>query len=307
MGQIIFKKGWKIMAKLGFIGLGIMGKPMAGHLLDAGNTVYVFDVVAQSIKELAGKGAIACKNSQEVAQNAEVVFIMVPDTPDVEAVLFGKNSVAQGIQPGSVVVDMSSISPIATKEFAKKLAAQGVKMLDAPVSGGQAGAQNATLSIMAGGEPEIFEQIKPYFQLMGKNIIHIGGNGDGQTCKVANQMVVAITIQAVSEALLFAKKAGADPRKVREALLGGFAQSKILDVHGERMIKRNFAPGFRITLHQKDLNLALQGARELGIGLPATAIAAQMFNVVASRGGKDLDHSALVQALESMADCQICE
>jgi 2-hydroxy-3-oxopropionate reductase len=295
------------MATLGFIGLGIMGKPMAGHLLAAGNTVYVFDIVAQSVKEMVEKGAVACKNCQEVAQNTKVVFIMVPDTSDVEAVLFGQNSVSDGIRAGSIVVDMSSISPSATKEFAKKLGAKGVKMLDAPVSGGQVGAQNATLSIMVGGASETFEEIKPYFQLMGKNIIHIGGNGDGQTCKVANQMVVAITIQAISEALLFAKKAGADPKKVREALLGGFAQSKILDVHGDRMIKRNFAPGFRIKLHQKDLNLALQGGREMGISLPATAIAAQMLNAVASRGGQDLDHSALVQALESMANCQICE
>ena len=230
---------------------------------------------------------------------------MVPDTPDVEAVLFGKDSVSEGIRAGSIVVDMSSISPTATKEFAKKLAKMKVKMLDAPVSGGQVGAENATLSIMVGGDLEIFEQIKPYFQLMGKNIILIGGNGDGQTCKVANQIAVALTIEAVSEALLFASKAGADVNKVREALLGGFAQSKILDLHGGRMIKRSFAPGFRICLHQKDLNLALQNARELGISLPGTAIAFQLFNAVAANGGKDLDHSAMVQALEMLASHKI--
>jgi len=202
---------------------------------------------------------------------------------------------------------MSSISPTATKGFARKLAASGVKMLDAPVSGGQVGAEKATLSIMVGGDPEIFEKTKPYFQLMGENIVHVGGNGDGQTCKVANQIVVALNIEAVAEALLFASKAGADPKKVREALMGGFAQSRILEVHGERMLKRTFAPGFRIRLHQKDLNLAIQGARELGINLPNTASAAQLFNTVAAQGGQDLDHSAMILALEALANHKISE
>ncbi len=295
------------MAKLGFIGLGIMGKPMAGHLLAAGHTVCVFDLVAQSVKELVAKGAIAGNSSKEVARNSDIVFIMVPDTPDVETVLFGKDGITKGIRQGSIVVDMSSISPTATKEFANKLGKMNVRMLDAPVSGGQVGAENATLSIMVGGAPQVFEQIKPYFQLMGKNIILIGGNGDGQTCKVANQIAVAITIEAVGEALLFAAKAGADPKKVREALLGGFAHSKIMDIHGERMIKRNFVPGFRVNLHQKDLNLALQGGRELGISLPGTAIAAQLLNAVAAQGGKDFDHSAMVQALEMLATKKISE
>jgi 2-hydroxy-3-oxopropionate reductase len=293
------------MAKLGFIGLGIMGKPMAAHLLAAGNTVYVYDVVSQSVQELAKKGAIACKSNKEVAQNSDVIIVMVPDTPDVEAVLFGKDGVSEGVKKGSIVVDMSSISPVATKEFAKKLEAKGVKMLDAPVSGGQVGAENATLSIMVGGDPDVFEKIKPYFQLMGKNITRVGGNGDGQTCKVANQIIVALTIEAVGEALLFASKAGADPQKVREALLGGFAQSRILEVHGDRMIKRTFAPGFRIRLHQKDLNLAIQSARELGVSLPGTAMAAQLFNAVAAQGGKDLDHSAMVTALEALASHKV--
>ncbi len=295
------------MAKLGFIGLGIMGKPMVNHLLAAGNTVSVFDLVPKTVQELSTKGAIACKSNKEVAQSADVIFIMVPDTPDVEAVLFGTDSVSEGVRAGSIVVDMSSISPTATKEFAKKLAKKRVKMLDAPVSGGQVGAENATLSIMVGGDLEVFEKIKPYFQLMGKNIILIGGNGDGQTCKVANQIAVALTIEAVSEALLFASKAGADISKVREALLGGFAQSKILDLHGNRMIKRSFAPGFRICLHQKDLNLALQNARELSISLPGTAMAFQLFNAVAAMGGQDLDHSAMVQALEMLASHKISE
>ena len=293
------------MAKLGFIGLGIMGKPMAGHLLAAGHTIHVYDLSSGPVQELALKGAVGCSSSREVAQKSDVIFIMVPDTPDVEAVLFGKDSVAEGLRSGSIVVDMSSISPIATKEFAKKLDALGVKMLDAPVSGGQVGAENATLSIMVGGQPEVFEQIKPYFEIMGKNIVHIGENGDGQTCKVANQIVVALTIEAVSEALLFASKAGADPGKVRKALLGGFAQSRILELHGERMIQRNFGPGFRIRLHQKDLNLALQSARYLGLSLPNTSTAQELFNAVAARGGSDLDHSAMVLALETLANHKV--
>ncbi len=293
------------MTKLGFIGLGIMGKPMASHLLSAGHTVHIFDLNPASVSELAAKGAVVCKSSKEVAQKSDVIFIMVPDTPDVEAVLFGKDGVAEGVKTGSIVVDMSSISPVATKEVAKKLTAMGVKVLDAPVSGGEVGAVNATLSIMVGGKPEVFEEVKPYFQIMGKNIVHIGDNGDGQTCKVANQIVVALTIEAVGEALLFASKAGADPKKVREALLGGFAQSRILELHGERMIKRNFAPGFRVRLHQKDLNIALQGARSLGLSLPNTAIAAQLLNAVAAQGGSELDHSALVMALETLANHKI--
>ena len=293
------------MANLGFIGIGIMGKPMAGHLLNAGHTVHIYDVVPEGVKELAGKGAVACSNSKEVAQKSDIIFTMVPDTPDVEAVIFGKDGVAEGVRSGSIVVDMSSVSPLATKEFAKKLAAMGVKMLDAPVSGGQVGAQNATLSIMVGGEPKVFAQIKPYFELMGKNIIHIGGNGDGQTCKVANQIVVGETIMAISEALLFASKAGADPGKVREALLGGFAQSRILDLHGKRMIERTFAPGFRIRHQQKDLNLALQGARALGLSLPGASIAQELLNAVAAQGDIDLDHSAMVLALEKLANHKV--
>ena len=295
------------MAKLGFIGVGIMGKPMAGHLLAAGHTVHVCDLASEPVEELCAKGAVACCCCREIAQKSDIIFIMVPDTPDVEAVLFGENGLVEGLRPGSIVVDMSSISPIATKEFAKKLGALGVEMLDAPVSGGQVGAEKATLSIMVGGQPEVFEQIKPYFEIMGKNIVHVGGNGDGQTCKVANQIVVALTIEAVGEALLFASKAGADPAKVREALLGGFAQSRILELHGERMIKRSFDPGFRIRLHQKDLNLALQAARSLGLSLPNTSTAQELFNAVAAHGGSELDHSAMVLALETLADYKVGE
>jgi 2-hydroxy-3-oxopropionate reductase len=279
-----------------------MGKPMASHLVKAGHTVHVCDLAEESVKHLCSLGGKACSCCKEVAQKSDIIFIMVPDTPDVEAVLFGAEGVAEGLKPGSIVVDMSSISPIATKEFAKKLAAMGVKMLDAPVSGGQVGAENATLSIMVGGPVDVFNQIKPYFERMGKNIVHIGDHGDGQTCKVANQIVVALTIEAVGEALLFASKAGADPAKVRAALLGGFAQSRILELHGERMIKHTFNPGFRIRLHQKDLNLALESARSLGLSLPNTSLAQELFNAVAAQGGSDLDHSAMVLALEKLAN-----
>jgi len=290
------------MAQLGFIGLGIMGRPMAGHLLAAGYTVNVYDIVSDSVKELEGKGAVACGSNREVASKSDIVIVMVPDTPDVEAALFGKDGVVEGIRSGSIVVDMSSISPIATKEFAKKLAEMGVEMLDAPVSGGQVGAEKAILSIMVGGKQEVFDQIKPYFELMGKNIVLIGDNGAGQTCKVANQIAVAVTIAATTEALTFASKAGADPAKVREALMGGLAGSRIMELLGERMVKRNFQPGFRIRLHQKDLNLALQSARSLHMSIPSTATAQEMFNAVAARDGMDLDHSAMVQALEGLAN-----
>jgi 2-hydroxy-3-oxopropionate reductase len=230
---------------------------------------------------------------------------MVPDTPDVEKVLFGDKGVASGLSKGKVIVDMSSISPISTKEFAKKINALGCDYLDAPVSGGEVGAKNATLSIMVGGDEKIFENIKPILDLMGKNINLVGKNGDGQTAKVANQIIVALNIEAVAEALLFASKAGADPAKVRQALMGGFASSKILEVHGERMVKRTFDPGFRIELHQKDLNLALDSARALGVSLPNTATAQELFNSCAAHGGKAWDHSAMVKALEKLANFEI--
>lgn len=287
--------------QLGFIGLGIMGRPMAGHLLKAGHVLHAYNRSEGGLRALTQQGAKPCDSAREVAEAAEVVFLMLPDTPDVEAVLFGTGGVAEGLTPGKTVVDMSSISPVATKSFAARLKAQGVDMLDAPVSGGQVGAENAALTIMAGGEPAVFERLRPYFALMGKNITLVGGNGAGQTAKVANQIIVALTIEAVSEALVFASKAGADPARVREALLGGFAQSRILEVHGERMIKRTFDPGFRIELHQKDLNLALDAARQLGVALPNTATTQELFNAVRAGGGAQLDHSALVKALETLA------
>ncbi|MFC1799206.1 2-hydroxy-3-oxopropionate reductase [Thermodesulfobacteriota bacterium] len=293
------------MAELGFIGVGIMGKPMAGHLMAANHTIHVYDMNPAPVEELAGKGAVACENSKSVAEKSDIIFLMVSDTPDVEEVLFGAGGVAEGIKTGAIVVDMSSISPIATKEFARKLAEMDVEMLDAPVSGGQIGAEQAILSIMIGGKPEIVEKIRPYFELMGKTIVHIGPNGDGQTCKMANQIICALTLEAVSEGLLLAAKAGADPAKVREALLGGFAQSRILDVHGERMIKRDFKPGFMLRLMQKDLNIAIQAARSLGMSVPSAALTQELYNAVAAREGGSIDYCAIVLALEQLADFQL--
>ena len=290
--------------KLGFIGLGIMGAPMALHLVNAGHQVFI-NTRSKVQADLANSKAIQCKSPKEVAENADIIFTMVPDTPDVEKVLFGENGVASGLSKGRIVVDMSSISPIATKEFAKKINALGCDYLDAPVSGGEVGAKNATLSIMVGGNEGVFNKVKPVFELMGKNINLVGGNGDGQTAKVANQIIVALNIEAVAEALLFASKAGADPAKVRQALMGGFAGSKILEVHGERLVKRTFDPGFRIELHQKDLNLALNSARALGVSLPNTATAQELFNSCSAHGGKSWDHSAMVRALEKLANFEI--
>ena len=290
--------------KLGFVGLGIMGAPMAGHLIAAGHDVYI-NTRSKVPESLASSSAKVCASPSEVATKADIIFTMVPDTPDVEKVLFGDKGIAAGLAKGKIVVDMSSISPIATKEFAKKLNALGCDYLDAPVSGGEVGAKNATLSIMVGGDEAIFEKVKPIFELMGKNINLVGRNGDGQTAKVANQIIVALNIEAVAEALLFASKAGADPAKVRQALMGGFASSKILEVHGERMVKRTFDPGFRIELHQKDLNLALNSARALGVALPNTATAQELFNSCSAHGGKGWDHSAMVKALEKLANFEI--
>ena len=284
---------------LGFIGLGIMGAPMASHLAAAGHSLFVH-TRSKVPAELASRATVLA-NAKAVAEQADVVFTMLPDTPDVETVLFGANGVAAGLAAGKTVVDMSSISPMATKDFARRINELGCDYLDAPVSGGEVGARAASLTIMVGGPQATFDRIRPLLELMGKNITLVGGNGDGQTTKVANQIIVALNIAAVGEALVFASKAGADPAKVRAALMGGFAASRILEVHGERMIKRTFDPGFRIRLHQKDLNLALTGARELGVALPQTANAAQLMQACAAHGLADMDHSALVQAFEIMA------
>ncbi|HMV54290.1 MAG TPA: 2-hydroxy-3-oxopropionate reductase [Rhodocyclaceae bacterium] len=292
------------MSNIGFIGLGIMGTPMAGHLIKGGHTLFLHSRsgVPAALLEAGGR---ACASAQEVARNADVVITMVPDTPDVERLLFGDGGVAAGLSQGKLVIDMSSISPVETKAFARRIGELGCDYLDAPVSGGEVGAKNAALTIMVGGSEAAFARAKPLFDLMGKNITLVGGNGDGQTAKVANQIIVALNIEAVGEALLFAAKAGADPAKVRQALMGGFAASRILEVHGERMIRRTFDPGFRIGLHQKDLNLALSAARSLGVSLPNTATAQELFNACAAHGGKSWDHSAMVRALEKLANHEI--
>ena len=292
------------MANIGFVGLGIMGSPMAGQLIKGGHQVFLYSIpsVPPALVEAGGK---ACANGREVAQKSDIVITMVPDTPHVEAALFADNGIVQGLSKGKMVVDMSSISPLATKEFARKIKALGCDYLDAPVSGGEVGAKAASLTIMVGGSEAAFARMKPLFELMGKNITLVGGNGDGQTTKVANQIIVALTIEAVGEALLYAAKAGADPAKVRQALMGGFASSRILEIHGERMVKRNFDPGFRIELHQKDLNLALSTGRQLGVSLPNTATCQELFNACAAHGGSAWDHSAMVRALEMLANFEI--
>jgi len=285
---------------IGFIGLGVMGLPMAQHLIEGGHTVFLNRVKEKS-SHLVDKGGRAVETAKDVANAADAIILMLPDTPEVEAVLFGADGVAAGLSGGKIVVDMSSISPVATKQFAARISELGCGYLDAPVSGGEGGAIAGTLSIMVGGEQSDFDQVLPLFELMGKNINLVGGVGDGQTAKVANQIIVGLTIGAVAEGLLFAARAGADPAKVREALMGGFASSKILEVHGERMIKRTFDPGFRISLHQKDLNNALSAARSMNHPLPATALCQELFNTCAAQGAGELDHSALVKALETMA------
>ena len=292
------------ISRVGIVGLGIMGKPMALNLIRGGHELYVHSRHGAP-QDVVAAGATACDSGMEVARKADTVITMVPDTPDVAAVLFGAKGVAEGLTRGKMVVDMSSISPVETKQFAQKINALGCQYLDAPVSGGEVGAKAASLTIMVGGPEEAFNKVKPLFELMGKNITLVGGNGDGQTCKVANQIIVALNIEAVGEALLFASKMGADPAKVRQALMGGFASSRILEVHGERMIKRTFNPGFRIELHQKDLNLALASARQMGIALPNTATAQELFNSCAAHGGAAWDHSAMVRALELLANFEI--
>jgi 2-hydroxy-3-oxopropionate reductase len=292
------------MSKVGFVGLGIMGAPMAGHLQAGGHQLFVL-TRGKVPEDLVAGGAKVCANGKEVAQSADIIITMVPDTPDVEKVLFATNGVADGLSAGKIVVDMSSISPIETKEFAKRINALGCEYIDAPVSGGEVGAKAASLTIMAGGTDAAFAKVKSLFELMGKNITLVGGNGDGQTCKVANQIIVALTIEAVGEALLFASKAGADAGRVRQALMGGFASSRILEVHGDRMVKRTFDPGFRIELHQKDLNLALNSARKIGVSLPNTATCQELFNACVAHGGKAWDHSGMVRALENMANFEI--
>jgi len=288
-------------SKLGFIGLGIMGRPMALNLRKAGHALAVHARRAESMQPLTAAGATACDSPQAVAAQADIVFICVADTPDVEQVILGEQGVLAGVRQGSVVVDMSTISPVATRRFAAELAKRGAEMLDAPVSGGEVGAVNGTLSIMVGGKPEVFERVQRYFASMGKNIVLVGGNGAGQVAKACNQIVVAVTIEAVSEALTFARRNGVDAAKVRDALMGGFAGSKILEVHGKRMLDNDFKPGFKTKLHQKDLKIVMDTAHQLGLALPGTALVAQHLNALMGSGDGELDSSAVVKVIERMA------
>ncbi|HEX5795900.1 MAG TPA: 2-hydroxy-3-oxopropionate reductase [Geminicoccaceae bacterium] len=289
---------------VGLIGVGTMGRPIAGHLIAGGHALFLYDLVPLP-QALLDQGARACASPRQVAEAAEVIITMVPDTPQVEAALFGPNGVADGLGPGKLVIDMSSIAPLATRDFARRINQKGCDYLDAPVSGGEAGARSAQLTIMVGGSESAFERARPLLELLGQNVTLVGANGDGQTAKVANQIIVAMTIQAVGEALVFASKAGADPARVRQALLGGFAGSQVLETHGLRMIERDFDPGFRVELHQKDLGLALVTARMLGLYLPGTAAAQHLFNACVAMGGQAWDHSALVRALENLSAHQI--
>ncbi len=285
---------------IGFIGLGVMGRPMAGHLIAAGRTLALHRVKEAS-QFLVDQGGVALDSARAVAEASDVVILMLPDTPDVQSVLFDNDGVAAGLSAGKLVIDMSSISPVATKTFAERIRALGCDYLDAPVSGGEVGAKNAALTIMVGGEQAVFDKALPLFQTMGKNITLVGGNGDGQTAKVANQIIVGLNIEAVAEALLFAKKAGADPAKVREALMGGFAASRVLELHGERMVKRTFDPGFRIRLHRKDLSLAVEAAKALDLALPNASATQQLMNAAVARGDGEKDHSALIRTLEALS------
>lgn len=296
------------MKNIGFIGLGIMGKPMAGHLIKAGHRLFLHSRSGVP-EELIEQGGQSTASPKEVAERADVIFTMVPDTPDVEKVLFGEQGIAQGLQSRKdslcIVVDMSSIAPLATIKFAERIKALGHEYVDAPVSGGDVGAKNATLTIMVGANQTVFETVKPLFQRMGKTITHVGENGAGQICKVANQILVSITIEAVAEALLFAAKAGADPHKVREALMGGFAASKALEVHGARMLNRQFDPGFRVELHHKDLNIALATASALGVSLPNTATVRELFAACLAHDGAKWDNSAIIKMLEKLSNYEI--
>lgn len=293
------------MSTIAFIGTGIMGKPMAVNLQKAGHQLVFSEHYSRAPADLIAAGGIAFPTPKAVTEQADFIILMLPNTPQVEAVLFGKDGVEEALTEGKVVIDMSSISPIETKQFAARVKESGAEYVDAPVSGGEVGAINAALTIMVGGDESSFDKAKPLFEVMGKNITLVGESGAGQICKVANQIIVALNIEAVSEALVFASKAGADPARVREALMGGFANSKILEVHGERMIKGTFAPGFKIALHQKDLNLAISGAKTLGVSLPNTVMAQGLFDQCVAMGGEAWDHSAMIRAIEQLADHEI--
>jgi 2-hydroxy-3-oxopropionate reductase len=291
--------------RIGFIGLGIMGKPMARNLMKAGYDLVVHNRSREAVDEIAGEGAIPAANPREVAEQAKVVITMLPDSPDVRDVVFGENGLNEAMGEGSLLVDMSTISPVTTLEVVEALAAKGAHALDAPVSGGDKGAIAATLSIMVGGEADDFERAKPIFEALGKTIVHVGAAGAGQTVKACNQIVVALTFEAVSEALVLGSKAGVDPHKIVQVLSGGLAGNKVLELRGESMIAHNFQPGFRINLHRKDLGIALDAGKSYNVALPATAQVNQMFTSMVASGFGDLDHSALLKHIEALAEHEV--
>jgi len=287
--------------KVTFCGLGIMGRPQALNVIKAGHVMAVWARRKESMQPLADAGATACASPSEAAALADIVFVMVSDTPDVEQVIFGPKGIIEGARSGAVVVDMSTISPVATRDMAKRLADKGIEMLDAPVSGGEVGAINGTLSIMVGGKPEVFARVKPLFECMGRNIVHIGANGAGQVAKACNQIVAAVTLEAVSEGLTLARRNGVDPAKVRDALMGGFAYSKVLEVHGRRILERDFKPGFKAKLHRKDLKIVTDTAAHLGLTLPQASLIASHLNALVGLGCGDEDSAAVVKVIERAA------
>lgn len=292
--------------RIGFIGLGIMGRPMAQNLMDAGYELVVHDVNPQPVHGLVAEGAHKASSSKEASESADVIVTMLPDDQIVEVETTGPSGALEGMRKGTILVDMSTISPTTARRIAEKLEANGMEMIDAPVSGGETGAIEGTLSIMAGGRPEVFERVLPVLQRMGKNINYVGDHGAGQVAKISNQIIVGLTIEAVAEALIFARKAGVDPKKVRSALMGGFAQSRVLELHGQRMLERDFKPGGKVRLHKKDTEIAMSLAKELAISLPGTSLVSQLWNAVAAQGGLDWDHSSMVKALELMSKTEVC-
>lgn len=285
--------------KIGLIGPGIMGQPMGMNLINAGYPLWVYSRRASRAQPLVDAGATLCDRPKAVAEHADIIISIVSDTPDVEAVVLNENGVLEGASAGNILVDMSTISPIATRKIAGKLGEKGVEMLDAPVSGGDVGAKNGTLSIMVGGKSEVFKRVKPIFDVLGKNIVHVGDTGAGQVAKACNQILVAEHINAAGEALLLARACGVDPEKVRQALLGGFAYSKVLEIHGERMLTRNFNPGFKAKLHKKDMHIVLDTMEEKGLDLPTAKAVTEALDQAVANSDSELDSTVLVKILEA--------
>jgi 2-hydroxy-3-oxopropionate reductase len=293
--------------KIGFAGLGIMGAPMARNLMEAGHELVLYNRTREKAEELAADGTVVADSPGEVAEACDIVITMLPDSPEVREVVAGENGVLEGIREGSLLIDMSTISPVATRELAAEVKERGASMLDAPVSGGDVGAWQGTLSIMVGGSEEDFERARPLFEVMGQTITHVGESGAGQTAKAANQIVVALTIEAISEALVLGSKAGAAPEKILEALSGGLAGSKVMEAKREKFLEHDFEPGFRVELHHKDLGIALATGREYGVSLPVTAIVDQMFEALKMKGWGDRDHSAILSLIEEGAQHRIVD